>query len=64
MKVLKFWGPIVATVIIVIVLVIAIATSGAGKSQDSSVEDSQVQLNFTDEDGNVYELTDVTEVEE
>lgn len=61
---IRFWGPIVLTVVVLIVLIVTIATSGADSSQGGGSDESQVELNFTDEDGNVYELTDVSEVTE
>ena len=61
---MKFWVPIIGIVVITIVLIVAIATSGADNSGENVSDDSQIEMNFTDDDGNVYEVTDMSEIEE
>lgn len=57
-KILDFlglWGPVVLIVAVVVVLIVAIATSG-GSDGDGSV--------YVDDDGNVYEVGDWSEVDD
>lgn len=63
-RVLENWGPVVIIAVVVIGLLVAIITSGMGGDGSGISADSEFGFDFVDEDGNAFEITDWTEIDE